>query len=57
MKDITEKLVAIGAPISQEDELVTLLGSLLRGLATLITAIEAGRNCVSLDYVHEHTKE
>ena len=56
-KDITDKLAAIGAPISQEDQVVTLLGSLPRGLTTLFTAIEAGTDCVSLDYVNEHTKK
>ena len=56
-KDITDKLTAIGAPISQEDQVVTLLGSLPRGLTILVTAIEAGTDCVSLDYVNEHTKK
>ena len=28
LKEITDRLVAIGAPISQEDQVVTLLGSL-----------------------------
>ena len=56
-KDITDKLTAIGAPISQEDQVVTLLGSLPRGLTTLVIAIEAGTDCVSLDYVNEHTKK
>ena len=33
MKDITDKLAAIGAPISEEDQVVTLLGSLPRSFA------------------------
>ena len=41
MKDITDKLAAIGAPISEEDQVETLLGSLPRCFATLVTAIEA----------------
>ncbi|XP_066027264.1 uncharacterized protein [Pocillopora verrucosa] len=62
MKDITDKLAAIGAPISEEDRVVTLLGSLLRSFATLITAIEARVDGVSLDYVqqaliHEEMKQ
>lgn len=62
MKDITDKLAAIGAPISQEDQVVTLLGSLPRSFATLVTAIEARMDGVSLDYVqqaliHEEMKQ
>ena len=62
MKDITDKLVAIGAPISEEDQVVTLLGSLPRSFATLVTAIEARMDGVSLDYVqqaliHEEMKQ
>ena len=51
MKDITDKLAAIGAPISEEDQVVTLLGSLSRSFATLFTAIETRMDDVSLDYV------
>ena len=62
MKGITDKLAAIGAPISEEDQVVTLLGSLPRGFATLVTAIEARMDGVSLDYVqqaliHEEMKQ
>jgi hypothetical protein len=41
MKDIADKLAAIGAPISEEDQVVTLLGSLPGSYATLVTALEA----------------
>ena len=62
MKDITDKLAAIGAPISEEDQVVTLLGSLLKSFATLITAVEVRVDGVSLDYVqqvliHEEMKQ
>ena len=62
MEDITDKLAAIGAPISEDDEVVTLLGSLQRRFATLVTAIEARMDGVSLDYVqqgliHEEMKQ
>ena len=62
MKDITDKLAAIEAPISEEDEVVTLLGSLPRRFVTLVTAIEARMDGVSLDYVqqaliHEEMKQ
>ena len=62
MKDIADKLAAIGAPISEEDQVVTLLGSLPRSFATLVTAIEARMDGVSLDYIqqvliHEEMKQ
>ena len=62
MEDITDKLAAIGAPISEKDQVVTLLGSLPRSFATLVTAIEARMDGVSLDYVqqaliHEEMKQ
>ena len=53
MKDITDKLAAIGAPISEEDQVVTLLESLPRSFATLVTAIEARMDGVSLDYIQQ----
>ena len=62
MKGITDNLAAIGAPISEEDQVVTLLGSLPRSFATLVTTIEARMDGVSLDYVqqaliHEEMKQ
>lgn len=56
MKDIPDKVAAIGAPISNEDQVVTLLGSLPRRFATLVTAIEARMDGVSLDYVRQALK-
>ena len=41
MKTLTDRLAAIGAPISKEDTIVSLLGSLLRNFASLVTALEA----------------
>ena len=41
MKEITDKLSSIGAPISKEDQVVTLLGSLPPSYSTLVTALEA----------------
>ena len=52
MKELTDKLAAIGAPISDEDKVVTLLGSLPRSYSTLVTALEAWEN-VSLSYVQQ----
>ena len=62
MKDITDKLAAIGAPISEDDQVVTLLRSLPSSFATLITAIEARMDGVCLDYfqqalIHEEMKQ
>ena len=41
MKELTDKLSAIGAPIAEEDQVVTLLGSLPQSYSTLVTALEA----------------
>lgn len=41
MKHLTDRLAAVGAPISKEDQVVTLSGSLLRNFASLVTALEA----------------
>ena len=41
MKELADKLAAIGTPISEEDQVVTLLGSLPPNYATLVTALEA----------------
>ena len=40
MKEITDKLAAIGGLISEENQVVTLLGSLSHSYATLVTALE-----------------
>ena len=53
MKAITDKLAAIRAPISEEDQVETLLGSLPRSFAKLVTVLEARMDGVSLDYVQQ----
>ena len=53
MKEITDKLVSIGAPIAEENEVVTLLGSLLPTYATLVTALEACADDITLDFVQQ----
>ena len=50
MKEITDKLASVGAPISEEDQVVTLLGSLY---STLVTALEARGGDIRLDYVQQ----
>lgn len=62
MKELTDKLAAIGAPIAEEDQVVTLLGSLPPSYATLVTALEARVDDISLKFVqqaliHEEQKQ
>ena len=51
MKELTDKLAAIGAPISEEDQVVTLLGSLPSSYGTLVTALEARVDDVTLKFI------
>ena len=41
MKILADKLALIGSPVSEEDQVVTLLGSLPTSFTTIITALEA----------------
>ena len=50
MKELTDRLAAINAPIAEEDQVVTLLGSLPPSYSALVTALEA-RDAVTLSYV------
>ena len=52
MKELTDRLAAINAPIAEEDQVVTLLGSLPPSYSTLVTALEA-RDAVTLSYVQQ----
>lgn len=40
MKELTDQLSAIGAVIEEEDQIVTLLGSLPPSYATIVLALE-----------------
>ena len=53
MKELTDKLVAIDAPITEEDQVVTLLGSLPQSYSTLVTALEARVDDIKLDFVQQ----
>ena len=53
MKELTDRLAAIGAPIAEEDQVVTLLGSLPKSYSTLVTALEARGDNISLNYVQQ----
>ena len=51
MKELTDELSSIGAPISEEDQVVTLLGSLPSRYSTLVTAQEAQVDDTHLDFI------
>ena len=53
MKELTDKLAAIDAPITEEDQVVTLLGSLPQSYSTLVTALEARVDDIKLDFVQQ----
>ena len=53
MKELTDRLAAIGAPIAEEDQVVTLLGSLPKSFSTLVTALESRGDDISLNYVQQ----
>ena len=53
MKEISDKLAVIGAPIAEEDQVVTLLGSLPHSYSTLVTALEARAEDVKLSFVQQ----
>ena len=53
MKELTDILVAIGAPIAEEDQLVALLGSLPKSYSMLVTGLETRSDNVSLNYVQQ----
>ena len=52
MKELTDKLATIGAAIAEEDQVVTLLGSLSASYLTLVTVLEA-RDDLTLSYVQQ----
>ena len=54
MKELSDQLSAIDAPITEEDQVVTLLGSLPKSFSTLVTALEARVDeGVTLKYVQQ----
>ena len=50
MNELTDQLAALSAPVSEEDQVVTLLGSLPSSFATLVTALEARGDDLNLSY-------
>ena len=53
MKEITDKLASIGSPITEENQVVTLLGSLPHSYSTLVTALEAHADNLKLSQVQQ----
>ena len=53
MKELTDKLAAVGSPISEEDQVVTLLGSLPSKYNPLVTALEARGDDIKLQFVQQ----
>ena len=53
MKELTDKLAVVGAPIEDEDQVVTLLGSMPKKFSTLVTALEAHGDELSLSHVQQ----
>ena len=53
MKDLTNRLAAIKSPIAEEDQVVTLLGSLPESYSTVVTALETQKETPSLEFVQQ----
>lgn len=53
MKELADRLAAINTPIAEEDLVVTLLGSLPKSYSTLVTALEARGDSISLKHVQQ----
>ena len=54
MKELSDQLAVIGAPVTEEDQVVTLLGNLPKSFSTLVTALEARVDeGLSLKYVQQ----
>ena len=53
MKEQTDKLSSIGAPISKEDQVIILFGSLPPSFSTVITALEACVDDLTMDFVQQ----
>ena len=52
MKELTDRLAALNAPVTEEDQVVTLLGSLPSSYSNLVTALEA-RDVITLSYAQQ----
>uniref|UniRef100_A0A1X7U1E6 CCHC-type domain-containing protein n=1 Tax=Amphimedon queenslandica TaxID=400682 RepID=A0A1X7U1E6_AMPQE len=52
MKELTDRLAALNAPITEEDQVVTLLESLPSSYSNLVTALE-DKNVITLSYTQQ----
>ena len=50
---LADKLALIGSPVCEKDQVVTLLGSLPTSFVTIVTALEARTDGMTMDYVQE----
>jgi hypothetical protein len=53
MKELTDKLSSIGAPFSEEDQVVTLLGCLPSPFSAVVTALEARVDDLTMGFVQQ----
>ena len=53
MKEITDSLAAINITIEEEDQIITILGSLPPSYSTLLTALEARVDDLELAFVQQ----
>ena len=53
MKELTDKIAAVGTAIEEEDQVVTLLGSLPPSYSTIVTALEARIDDLTLTFVQQ----
>ena len=53
MKEISDKLAALGSAVAEEEQVVALLVSLPPSYQTLVTALEAKGDDLSLEFVQQ----
>ena len=53
MKELTDNLSSIGAPISEADQVVTLLRSLPPSFSNVVTALQARVDDLTMDFVQQ----
>ena len=53
MKELTERLAAINSPVIEEDQVVTLLGSLPSSYQNMVTSLETRGDDLKLGYVQQ----
>lgn len=56
MKELSDRLASIGSPIADEDQVVALLGSLPSNYDSLVTALEARLDNISIGFVQQMLK-